>query len=56
MKDSDFLNKLKKERKLELVEPSEEMSKSYELKSKECRNVSKLTLDAGYYESSQSYY
>jgi hypothetical protein len=49
MKDLDFLNKPKKEKKLELVEQSEEMSKSYELKSKECRNVAKLTLDAQYY-------
>jgi uncharacterized protein (UPF0332 family) len=58
MKDSDFLNKLKKEGKLELIELSEEISKSYELKSRECRNVAKLTLDAGYYESSvtQAYY
>ena len=58
MKNSDFLNKLKIEGKLELVEQSEQISISYEKKSIECRQVSKLAFDNGYFESAitQSYY
>lgn len=58
MKNSDFLNKLKKEEKLELVEPSEEISISYEKKSIECREVAKLAFENGYFESAitQSYF
>lgn len=58
MKTSDFLNKLKKEGKLELVESSEEMSLSYEKKSVECREVANLAFNNGYFESAitQSYY
>ncbi len=58
MKDLTFLKKLKAEKKIELIEPSEELALSYNLKSKECREVSKLTFDAEYYETTvtQSYY
>jgi uncharacterized protein (UPF0332 family) len=58
MKSSDFLNKLKKEGKLELVESSEEMSLSYEKKGIECREVAKLAFENNYFESTvtQSYY
>lgn len=58
MKDLDFLNKLKCEHKLEIVEQSEQMSLSYEKKAQECREVAKLAFNAGYYESavSQAYY
>jgi uncharacterized protein (UPF0332 family) len=58
MKSLDFLSKLKKEGKLELVENSEEISLSYEKKSIECRQVAKLAFDNKYFESAitQSYY
>jgi uncharacterized protein (UPF0332 family) len=58
MKNSNFLTKLKKEGKLELVEPSEEISLSYEKKGVECREVAKLALKNNYFESAviQSYY
>ena len=58
MKNSDFLNKLKKEGKLELVEGSEQMSLSYEKKGAECREVANLAYNNGYFESAitQSYY
>ena len=58
MKNSDFLNKLKKEGKLELVEGSEQMSLSYEKKGAECREVANLAYNHGYFESAitQSYY
>jgi len=58
MKKSDFLNKLKKEKTLTLVEPSEEISKSYFIKSDKCIQVAKLAYDAGIYENaiSEAYY
>jgi len=58
MKNSDFLNKLKKEGKLELVETSEQISLSYEKKGVECREVANLAFVNGYFESAitQSYY
>jgi len=58
MKNSDFLNKLKKEGKLGLVEGSEQMALSYEKKGAECREVANLAYDNGYFESAitQSYY
>ena len=36
MKKSNFLTKLKKEESLNLVEPSDEISKSYLIKSDKC--------------------
>src|SRR3990167_752532 len=58
MKSSDFLIKLNKEGKLEIVESSEQMSLSYEKKGVECREVANLAFDNGYFESAitQSYY
>lgn len=58
MKNLEFLNKLKKEGKLELVEGSQEISLSYEKKSAECREVAKLAFNNNYLESAvtQSYY
>src|SRR3989344_7099555 len=55
---SNFLNKLKQEEKLELVDPSEEISKSYLIKSDKCIQVAKLAYDAGIYENavSEAYY
>ena len=58
MKKSNFLNKLKVEESLKLVEPSEEISKSYLIKSDKCIQVAKLAYDAGIYENavSEAYY
>ena len=58
MKKENFLNKLKKEGKLKVVEISEEMSLSYGEKSQECKEVAKLALENNYFESAvtQSYY
>jgi len=58
MKNSDFLSKLKIDSKLELVEPSDEISTSYEKKSIECREVAKLAFENSYFESAitQSYF
>ena len=58
MKNLNFLNKLKKEGKLELVESSEQISLSYEKKGAECREVANLAYNNGYFESAitQSYY
>ena len=53
-----FLNKLKKEEKLELVEPSEEICDSYSEKSTNCLKSAKLLLQNNLYENSisMSYY
>ena len=58
MKNLDFLNKLGREGKLEIVECSEQISVSYEKKSAECREVANLAFNNGYFESAitQSYY
>jgi len=58
MKNLDFLSKLGREGRLELVESSEQISSSYEKKGTECQKVAKLAFDNGYYESAitQSYY
>jgi len=58
MKNWDFLNKLRKEGKLEVIEISEQMSLSYEKKGVECREVANLAFNNGYFESAitQSYY
>ncbi len=45
MKRNNFLNKLKKEEKLELVEPSEEIKDSYSDKSDNCLKSAKLLLE-----------
>ncbi|MEK6905666.1 MAG: HEPN domain-containing protein [Nanoarchaeota archaeon] len=53
-----FLNKLKKEEKLELVEPSEDICNSYSEKSANCLKSAKLLLQNNLYENSisMSYY
>src|SRR3989338_8783214 len=53
-----FLNKLKKEGKLELVEPSEDICSSYSEKSANCLKSAKLLLQNNLYENSigTSYY
>ena len=53
-----FLNKLKKEEKLELVESSEEIQDSYSEKSANCLKSAKLLLQNNLYENSigMSYY
>ena len=58
MKSSNFLNKLKIEKSLSLVELSEEISKSYIIKSDKCIRVAKLAYEAGIYENavSEAYY
>lgn len=58
MRSSDFLNKLKREGKLDIVESTEQMSLSYEGKGVECREVASLAFNNGYFESAitQSYY
>ncbi|MAG60273.1 DNA-binding protein [archaeon] len=53
-----FLNKLKKEKKLELVEPSNDICDSYSEKSANCLKSGKLLLENNLYENSigMSYY
>lgn len=58
MKKSGFLNKLIAEGILSIVEPSEEISKSYIIKSDKCIQVARLAFDAEIYENSisEAYY
>lgn len=58
MKRNSFLNKLKKEGKLELIDPSEEIEASYTGKSNNCLRSAKLLLNNDLYENSigMSYY
>ena len=53
-----FLNKLKKEEKLKLVEPSEDICDSYSQKSADCLKSAKLLLQNNLFENSigMSYY
>ena len=55
---NNFLVKLKKERKLEIVEKSQEMYESYLLKSENCLKSAKILLKESIYENSiiDSYY
>jgi uncharacterized protein (UPF0332 family) len=53
MKES-FLNKLKRENKLNLVEPSKDICESYLEKANNCFKSSKLLLDNKLYENSVS--
>ena len=52
MKKTDFLSKLKREGKLELVEPSEEMKKSYMIKSESNLISAKIPLNNDKFEES----
>jgi len=58
MKKNKFLSKLKKEEKLELIEPTEEVCESYLEKSDNCLFSAKLLLKNDLYENSigMSYY
>ena len=58
MKDLDFLNKLKRKGKVELVDSSEEISDSYRIKSENCLKSSKILFGEGIYENSiiEAYY
>lgn len=58
MKKQNFLNKLKKERKLELIEPSQDICSSYLKKADNCFRSAKLLLQNDLYENSisMSYY
>lgn len=58
MKKQNFLNKLMEESRLKLVEPSEEICKSYTEKSDNCMKSAKLLLNNNLYENSvsMSYY
>jgi uncharacterized protein (UPF0332 family) len=58
MKDLDFLNKLRKERKLELIETSDFMSESYEKKSRDCLLGAKILFKENLFENSvgEAYY
>jgi len=58
MKRNNFLNELKKEGKLGLVEPSENICGSYFEKSENCLKSAKLLLQNNLYENSigMSYY
>jgi len=54
MKKPNFLNKLKKEKKLELVDESKEISNSYILKSDNCLRSAKVLFKEKLYENSVS--
>lgn len=58
MKEINFLKKLKREGKIELVKPSEEMKLSYLIKSENCLKSSKILFQNQLYENSisESYY
>lgn len=58
MKKINFLKQIKKERKLELVEPSEEMTSSYLEKTENCLKSAKILFKNELYENSvsESYY
>lgn len=58
MKKLNFLTKLKKEDALKLIEPSEDIPKSYLTKSGKCIKVAELAYNAEIYENavSEAYY
>ena len=58
MKDSDFLSKLKQEGKLELIEPTDAVSDSYEKKSRDCLSGAKLLFKGNLFENAigEAYY
>lgn len=58
MKKLDFLKKLKSEGKLKLVDPSNDVCRSYTVKAEDCLKSAKLLLSEGLYENSisMSYY
>lgn len=58
MKKNNFLTKLQRKEKLELIEPAEEIQNSYAKKSANCLRSAKLLLQNNLYENSigMSYY
>src|SRR3989344_5978681 len=58
MKESEFLNKLRKEGKIKLVEPSEEIKSSYLEKAENCLKSAKILFQNQLYENSisEAYY
>ena len=58
MKKSNFLSKLKYEGKIELVEESEEVSRSYSMKADNCLRSAKILLKEKLFENSisEAYY
>jgi len=54
MKDLDFLRMLKAEGKLDVAEPSSEISLAYSMKSSNCLKSAKILLQAKLYENSVS--
>lgn len=58
MKKLTFLDRLKAEKSLRIIEPSDEICKSYLIKSDKCSRVAKLAFNAGIYENavSEAYY
>ncbi len=54
MKKVNFLSKLRKEGKLELIEPSEEMKLSYLEKAENCLRAAKILFQNNLYENSVS--
>lgn len=58
MKKINFLSKLRKDKKLEVVEPSEEMSSSYLRKAEDCLKSAKILFQNKLYENSisEAYY
>ncbi len=54
MKDLTFLKKLKKNRIIEIVEPSEEMKSSYLIKSENCLKSAKILFENQLHENSTS--
>jgi uncharacterized protein (UPF0332 family) len=54
MKEIDFLKKLRRERKLEIVEPSEEIKSSYLKKAENCLKSAKILYQNQLYENSTS--
>jgi len=54
MKEIIFLKKIRKKKKIELVEPSEEMKLSYLIKAENCLKSSKILFQNRLYENSTS--
>ena len=54
MKKADFLSRIREERKLEIVEPSEEMKASYLQKAENCLKSAKILFKNQLYENSIS--
>lgn len=54
MKEIIFLKKVRKEKKIELIEPSEEMKSSYLIKAENCLKSSKILFQNQLYENSTS--